>query len=77
MTADDLAVVEPPLAYTKIRETTVGALRAAGYDVIPDEPPPTHALIVLRRVPADEDYRVVSEVFGEPRENPAVRKESG
>jgi hypothetical protein len=74
MTPDDLARVEPPLPQRRLRETTVGVLRVAGYDVIPDEPPPTHALIMLPRLPADEDYVAVSAIFGEPRENPAYRR---
>jgi hypothetical protein len=75
MTADELAHVEPPLPQPRLRDTTVGALRRAGYDVIPDEPPPAHALIMLPRLPADEDYVAVSATFAEPRENPAYRKE--
>ena len=71
MTADDLASVEPPLVHPKLRETTVGELRAAGYDVTRDGPPPAYALIMLPRLPADEDYDTVSAAFSAPRENPA------
>jgi hypothetical protein len=75
MTASCLAHIEPALPQRRLRATTVGDLRAASHDVIPDEPPPAHALIMLPRVPADEDYVTVSATFGEPQENPAYRKE--
>jgi hypothetical protein len=74
-TADALARVEPRMGHAKLRETTVGALRAAGYDVIRDEPPPAHALIMLPRLPADDDYVVVSTTFGPARDNPAIPEE--
>jgi hypothetical protein len=77
MSADDLARVDPPLVrYPRLRETTVGVLRSAGYDVVRDEPPPAHALIMLPPLPADEDYLVISASFSEPRENPLYEKES-
>jgi hypothetical protein len=75
MAADDLARVTPPLAHRTLRETTVGAFRAAGYEVVPDEPPLAHALIILPRLPADEDYVTVSAVFGQSRQNPAYGEE--
>jgi hypothetical protein len=77
MSADDLTRVEPPLVnYPRLRETTVGVLRKAGYDVIRDEPPPAHALIMLPPLPADEDYLVISAAFSQPRENPVYEKGS-
>jgi len=48
-TADELARLSG-LPHPKIRETIVGKLRAAGYDVLRDEPPEGHALITLPRV---------------------------
>lgn len=74
-TADALAKVEPRMGHAKLRETTVGALRAAGYDVIRDEPPPAHALIMLPRLPVDDDYVVVSATFGPARNNPGIAEE--
>ena len=74
MTADEIAFLGE-IPHPKLRETTVGALRAAGYDVIPDEPPPGHALITLPAIPADEDYVAISDLFGPTRPNPAFRKE--
>jgi hypothetical protein len=75
--AEDLARVDPPLLYPKMRATTVGMLRGVGYDVVPDEPPPAHALIMLPRVPADDDYVTVSAIFGEPTSNPAYQQGAG
>jgi len=75
LTADDLARMDPPLAHPRFRETTVGELRVAGYDVIPDEPPPAHALIMLPQLPADDDYIKISALLSDPRENPVSRKE--
>jgi hypothetical protein len=75
MTATELAVVEPPLAHPVIRATTAGALRRLGYEVVPDEPPPAHALIMLPDVPAGHEYHEISHVFGDAAENPGSRME--
>jgi hypothetical protein len=75
MTADELAYVKPPLPQQNLRETTVGALRQAGFDVVRDEPPPKHALIMLEPVPTDDDYLRITAIFGTPRANPAYQKE--
>lgn len=75
MTADELASVEPPTLGLWLRETTVGTLRGAGYNVVPDEPPPAHALVMLPAVPADDDYLRVSAIFGDQRPNPTFKKE--
>jgi hypothetical protein len=75
MTADELALAPPPLPQPKIREATVGAIRKAGYDVVPDEPPPNHALIMLPALPADDDYLRITSILGPARPNPAFRKE--
>lgn len=69
--ADDLARLGA-LPHPKIRETTVGMLREAGYDVVRDEPPEGHALVTLPRLPTDEDYVTISNLFGPPRLNPAT-----
>jgi hypothetical protein len=50
--AEDLARLGA-LPHRRIRETTVGRLRDAGYDVVPDPPPQGHALIMLPRLPTD------------------------
>jgi hypothetical protein len=50
----------------------VGKIREAGYDVVQDEPPEGHALIMLPKVPTDLDYQRISDIFGPPRPNPAL-----
>jgi hypothetical protein len=52
----------------QMRVTTVGTLRASGYDVVPDELP--HALVMLPNPPADTDYEAVSVAFGNPATPP-------
>lgn len=74
MTAEQLALLEPTQGHAKMRASTVGAFRRAGYDVVPDEPPPGHALIMLPRLPVDDDYVVASATFSEPRNNPARQR---
>jgi hypothetical protein len=71
MSADDLSVVAE-IPHPKIRETTVGAIRELGYDVVRDEPPEGHALITLPRLPADGDYVTISDLLGPTRVNPAT-----
>ena len=75
MTADELAAIDPPIPAPRMRETTVGVIRGSGYDVVSDEPPPTHALIKLPLVPADDDYVTISALFSDERPNPVFRKE--
>jgi hypothetical protein len=76
MSADELAAVDPPLVqYPWIRETTAGELRSAGYDVVPDEPPPAHALIMLPRIPTDDDYVRIEATLSEQRPNPLLKTE--
>lgn len=67
---DDLAHVAS-VPHPRIRETTVGRIRAAGYNVVRDEPPEGHALITLPRLPTDTDYMTISDLFDPPRLNPA------
>lgn len=60
------------LLHSRIRETTVGAIRSPGYDVVRDEPPEGHALITLPRLPTDEDYMRIAETFGPSLPNPVI-----
>lgn len=53
----------------RMRASTVGALRARGYDVVPDDLP--HALILLPKSPAGADYVAVESTFGAVIANPA------
>ena len=54
------------------RESTVGLIRTAGYDVEPDEPPYGHALIKLPSSPppSRQDWQKLNTIFGAPKENP-------
>ena len=72
--ADELARLGA-LRHPRIRETTVGRIREVGYDVVPDEPPEGHALIMLARHPADDDYETISNAFDDPRPNPVIEEE--
>jgi hypothetical protein len=65
------------LAHPRIRETTVGRIRAVGYDVVPDPPPDGHALIMLPRLPTDTDWTTVADTFDPPRQNPATETQGG
>ena len=73
--AEDLARLGA-LPHPRIRETTVGRLREAGYDVIPDPPPEGHALIMLPRLPTHDDWGAVCDTFASPTLNPAVEQEA-
>jgi hypothetical protein len=44
----------------------VGKIRAAGFDVVRDEPPGGHALIMLPRLPTDDDYVTISDLYVRP-----------
>ena len=65
------------LLHPRIRETTVGRIRAAGYDVVPDPPPEGHALIMLPQLPTDTDWTTISDVFDPPQANPATLIQGG
>ena len=75
MSADELAKADPPLRHAQIRETTAGAVRQAGFEIVRDEPPPMHALIKLGSVGADDDYLRITAIFNAPRPNPALTTE--
>lgn len=56
-----------------IRLTTAGRIRAAGYEVLPDEPPPGHAALQLPNPPTDTDWETSRAIFDEPIRNPHRR----
>jgi hypothetical protein len=64
-------------SHPRIRETTVGRVRAEGYDVVPDPPPDWHALIMLPHLPADDDWTRISNSFDPPRDNPSLELQEG
>jgi hypothetical protein len=64
---------EEALLHPVIRETTAGRIRAAGYEVVlRGRRPRGHALILLPNPPRDAEWPVLSSLFDEPRDNPAL-----
>jgi hypothetical protein len=63
----------PILRHGQVRLSTVGALRASGYDVVPDGEK-GHCLIPLGPPPWDDDWHALADskegVFGPPEKNP-------
>ncbi len=63
----------------KYRESRVGLIREAGYDVVRNEPPPGHALIKLPSPPSEEGSREywrghwenLKAIFAKAKDNPA------
>jgi hypothetical protein len=69
LTADEL-VQRAAFLHSVIRETTVGALRSNGYDVILTDEPSAHDDLVLPSDPSEEHWVRLRGIFGEPRPNP-------
>lgn len=68
----DAIAVGVPLRHSKIRQSTVGRVRAAGYDVVSSAGPPGHADLVLPNPPTDEDWTALDAAFDPPCPNPAT-----
>jgi hypothetical protein len=64
-----------PLPHAKIRTSTVGRIRAAGYDVLSSPGPPGHADLVLPTPPTDKDGSTLDGVFDPARPNPATMRD--
>lgn len=73
-TADEIAT-GVPLPHSAIRESTVGRVRAAGYDVAPSPGPPGHADLLFSAPPTEADWRTLDEIFDPPRPNPATMRD--
>ncbi len=56
--------------HQQIRASTVGAIRAAGFEVIVDGRP-DHCLILFPNEPSQEDLERLTGCFGAPEPNPA------
>jgi len=69
LTADDLAR-RAHLANRQMCETTVGALRSHGYEVVLTEEATAHADLVLPSDPSEDLWIDLRAVFGPPRANP-------
>ena len=61
------------LPHGQVCVSTVGRIRAAGYEVRQSEPPPAHADLLLPNPPADEDWEALLVVFDAPIANPHRR----
>lgn len=73
MTADEIAraVPEGKLPHSYFRQTTVGALRSLGFDVVPSLWE-GHATLTFPGLPSDQDWARLQAVF-EPRQCNPVR----
>lgn len=60
------------LPHSTLRESTVGRLRAAGYDVVSSPGPPGHADLILPNSPTDDDWQALDETFDAPRPKEAT-----
>jgi len=69
-TADEIAVISG-LPHDKLREATVGEIRAAGYRIARQGKDPWHVQ-VRPPDPAVNDWRGLDKVFGQQRPNPAA-----
>lgn len=72
-TAAEIAV-GVPLRHSKIRTSTVGRVRAAGYEVVSSPGPPGHADLVLPTPPTEDDWSALDSAFDPPRPNPATMR---
>ncbi len=73
MTVHEIAV-GVPLRHSKIRASTVGRVRFAGYDIVSSPGPPGHADLVLPTPPTDHDWSTLDRVFDPPELNPATMR---
>ena len=70
-TAAEIAV-GVPLRHSKIRTSTVGRVRAAGYEVVSSPGPSGHADLLLPTPPTENDWSALDSAFDPPRPNPAT-----
>jgi len=76
LTAEEIAqfVGTTWLPQSKMRPTTVAALRAIGLDVVRDDAEvPAHALVLFNAEPTHADWDAVEQTFEAPRPNPVRR----
>jgi hypothetical protein len=68
--ARDKASLAANVMHQQIRVSSVGAIRAVGFDVISDGRP-DHCLILFPNEPSQEDLERLTGCFSEPEPNPA------
>jgi hypothetical protein len=61
------------LPHNRLQESTVGAIRACGADVLLTEPPPGHHSVRFSTRPTDGNLQALVAAFDPPRRNPAAR----
>ncbi len=61
------------LPHSVVRTSTVGRIRAAGYELVRSEPPPAHADLKLPNPPTDDDWATIRGAFDDPIPNPHQR----
>jgi hypothetical protein len=61
------------IPHSRIQQSTVGAIRAAGADVLLTEPPPGHYSIRFQAAPTDKQLVALVAAFDEPQPNPVPR----
>lgn len=72
LTVDEIATAAR-LPHSKIRESTVGRLRAHGYEVVPSPGTAGHADLRLPGPPTEDHWKVLDALFDPPRPNPVGR----
>ena len=58
----------------RMRISTIGRLREAGFDPYPDPPPEGHIGLRFAQMPSDEELNSLISLFDEPVENPHPRE---
>ncbi len=76
MTAAEIARNTPSdkLPHPWIRSSTVGEIRASGYEIRATFEP-GHASLMFPGPPTDDDWETVESLFGPPQDNPAAKEE--
>jgi hypothetical protein len=73
LTADELAH-RARVANRQMCETTVGALRSHGYEVVLTDEPTAHADLLLPSGPSEDLWIGLRAIFSPPRPNPAFMR---
>jgi hypothetical protein len=62
------------LPHSVIRVSTARRIRAAGYELVRSEPPPSHVDLKLPNPPTSQDWETIRSIFDEPITNPYRRQ---
>ncbi len=72
-TADEIAA-DARFMNSTIRESTVGRMREAGFDPVPDSEDDDHCRVTLPGEPTGIDCKRLQDAFDEPRLNPGIEQ---